>query len=138
MLILTVTQQAGLSVSYVDANGNNALVDGNPIWAVSDASVLEVIEGASPFEVTVRATGVTGTAQVSVTADADLGDGVREIIETLDVTVGPGEAVGANITTAAPEEQPAPADPVDAPADPAPVADPAAQPAADPVADPVA
>lgn len=135
MLILTPTQQSNLSVEYVDANGNLALVDGDPVWSVSDPTVAEIVPGPTPFEVTVRATGVTGTTQVSVIADADLGDGLNELIEVLDVTVGAGEAVNANITTAAPTEQEVVVeDPVaTAPAaDPAVVADPAVETPVDP------
>jgi hypothetical protein len=121
MLNLTVTQQSALTVAYVDAAGNPAIVDGDPVWSVTDPAIVELTAGATPFEIVARATGVIGTAQVSVTADADLGEGVRSLVTTLDVTVVAGEAVAGNISTAPAEEQPAPVDPAEAPTGPDPI-----------------
>ena len=44
------------------------------------------------------ASGETGTAQITATADADLGEGVRELITLLDVNVVAGEAVAGTIS----------------------------------------
>jgi hypothetical protein len=49
----------------------------------------------------------TGNVQVSATADADLGSGVRNIVTLLDVTVVGGEAVAGTITPVG-EPQPKP------------------------------
>jgi hypothetical protein len=43
------------------------------------------------------ATNDIGDVQVTATADADLGDGIREIITLLDLNVVSGEAVAGTI-----------------------------------------
>ena len=108
-MILTVDQQVAVNVVYRDADGNEARVDGDPVWTVADPTVAEFVPGATAFEGIVRALGPIGTTQVSVRADADLGDGVRELIGTLDIETVAGEAVVANVQAGQPEAQPEPA-----------------------------
>lgn len=112
-LTLTATQEAVVEVTYADRLGNPANVDGAPAWTVSNSSIVEVVATEDPNIFVIRATGTLGTSQVTVTADADLGDGVREILATEDITVVAAEAVNATIVFGAPREQPLP--------DPAPV-----------------
>jgi hypothetical protein len=91
-LILTDVQKVTLAVAFVSAKGNPAVVDGLPVWGTSDATVLSVVPAADGLSADVVAVGPLGTAQVSVTADADLGEGVRALVGTLDVTVIASEA----------------------------------------------
>ena len=49
---------------------------------------------------------LAGAAQVNVTADAQIGEGVTEITGVLDVEVKAGQAVALNIAAGAPEEKP--------------------------------
>lgn len=102
MLILTTDQEVALSIAYEDASGNAATVDGAPVWEVSDENLgtLEVSEDG--FSATLIAVGSTGTFQASVTADADLGEGVRSLVTVLDVEVVGGEAVVGIISTGSP------------------------------------
>lgn len=104
-LILTDVQKVGLSVSFVTAKGNPAAVDGLPVWSVSDATVLSVVPAADGLSADVVAVGPLGTSQVSVTADADLGEGVRALIGTLDVTVVASEAASIVINAGVPAAQ---------------------------------
>lgn len=102
-ILLTDLEKVFLSVAYTSAAGNPAAVEGLPVWASSNEGVvtLEVTEdGYSAYAVTV---GPVGTAQVSVSADADLGEGIRPLVATLDVTVIGSEAVFAGLITGAPE-----------------------------------
>ena len=101
-LILTDVQKVTLSVSFVDAKGNPATVDGAPVWSVSDANVLSVTAAADGLSADVLTVGPLGTAQVSVTADADLGEGVKSLVGTLDVQVVGSEAVAIAITAGVP------------------------------------
>lgn len=128
-MILTVEQQIPLAVAYADAAGNPAAVDGAPVWASSDASVIAIVAAADGFSAVAVTTGKIGTAQISVRADADRGEGFRELIGTYDIEVVAGEAVVANISAGAPEAKPAP-EPV---VEPAPV-EPAPEPPAEPTA----
>jgi hypothetical protein len=104
-LTLTDSQQCPVSVAFTDKKGNPALVEGAPVWASSDENVAKVTAAADGMSAVIVA-GNIGTAQISVTADADLGAGVTSLASVLDLTVMAGAAVAANITTGAPEEQP--------------------------------
>ena len=105
MLKLTNTQQAALSISAVDRKGRPAPVD-SIVFTSSDDTVARVIADVSdPSKALLQAVDA-GTAQINVTADADLGDGVSELHGTLDVTVVAGQAVALAINTGTPEEQP--------------------------------
>jgi uncharacterized protein YjdB len=105
MLKLTNTQQAALSISAVDRRNKPALVD-SVVWTSSDDTVATVTaDTADPMKATVKAIDA-GTAQINVSADADLGDGERPITGALDVTVVAGEAVALVIGTGTPTEQP--------------------------------
>lgn len=105
-LILTATQQVNLSVSFVDKAGNAAKVDGLPVWTSSDSNILTVTPSEGGLSAMVATVGPVGTAQVSVQADADLGEGVTALIGTLDVEVVAAQAVVAVLAAATPEEKP--------------------------------
>jgi hypothetical protein len=97
--------QVHLQVGYVDAAGNPATIDGDVAWSSSDPAVADVVvDAGDTTKVTVRAVGPTGQVQVTATADADLGEGVRQIITPLDVTIAAGEAVAGTISPVGPAE----------------------------------
>lgn len=104
-LILTDVQKVTFSVSFVTAKGNPAPVDGAPVWSVSDATVLSVIPAANGLSADVVAVGPLGLSQVSVTADADLGGGVKALVGTLDVQVVASEAASIVINAGVPTIQ---------------------------------
>lgn len=106
MLTLTDSQQVDLTVAFADKAGNPASVDGAPVWTSSDETVLTVAAGADGLSAVATATGKLGTAQVTVTADADLGSGTTSIAGTLDVTVLAGQAVAAVVSAGAPTDKP--------------------------------
>lgn len=87
-----------VTVSYVDAKGNAAQVDGNPVFESGDQSVFTVeVDPADPFKAKLVPAGL-GTAQLKVTADADMGGGVEEIVTLADITIIAGKAVAGNVT----------------------------------------
>jgi hypothetical protein len=90
--------QIGVKVSYVDAQGNPARVDGDVTWESSNIDIATVT-ATGPDAATVAATvgGTIGQLQITAKADADLGQGVRELITTMDVEVVAGEAVAGTI-----------------------------------------
>lgn len=106
MLILTDSQQVDLSVAFLDKANNPAPVDGTPTWSSSDETVVTLTVAADGLSATAVTTGTLGTAQVSVTADADLGEGTTAISGVLDITVQAGAAVVANINAGTPTEKP--------------------------------
>ena len=104
MLLLKDTEKCVLSIQAVDAKGNPAQLDGAPVFSVADEKLL-TITTSPDGRATIAAVGPVGTTQVSVTADADLGAGVKTIAATLDVQVIASEAVTLSISAATPEAQ---------------------------------
>lgn len=95
---LPADKQIKMKVSYVDANGNPAIVDGDVSWASSNTAIINaVVNPSNTFEAVVRPGTQIGQAQVTATADADLGSGVRQLVTLMDVTVVGGEAVAGVI-----------------------------------------
>ena len=104
--ILTDSQEVSASIAYVDKAGNPASVEGAPVWASSDDSVLTVLAAADGMSATASSTGKLGTAQLTVTADADLGAGVTSLTAMQDFEIIAGAAVAGNFTLGAPTEKP--------------------------------
>jgi hypothetical protein len=87
-----------VQISYVDAKGNPAAVDGPVAWTSSNEAVLTVEVDATDLTLaTVMPGDQLSQAQVVATADADLGEGVKQIVTTMDVTIVAGEAVSGTI-----------------------------------------
>ena len=102
-LILTDEQKVSLSIQPVTSAGNPAKVDGVPVWSVSDETVLTLTVAEDGLSAVATVTGTLGASQVSVKADADLGEGIKEIAAVLDVSVVASQAASLSITTATPE-----------------------------------
>jgi hypothetical protein len=100
MYTLPVGKEIAVQVSYVDQGGNTATVDGEVAWASSDPTIAAVtVNPSDTTQAAVAASGGTiGSAQITATADADLGTGVRELLTLLDLTVVAGEAVAGVIS----------------------------------------
>lgn len=103
MLILTDEQKCGLAVAFTTQAGNPATVDGVPAWSVSDATVLTLEVAPDGLSAVITTAGPLGTAQVSVSADADLGEGIETITGVLDVEVRAARAVTVGISAGTPE-----------------------------------
>lgn len=104
MQILTDTQQVTANCKPKTAAGAPARVDGVPQWSTSNPSVATVTPSTDGLSCVVKAAGI-GTSQIGVVADADLGEGVREITTLDDVEVKASEAVTIGIEWGVPEEQ---------------------------------
>jgi hypothetical protein len=100
MYTMPVNHHVAVKVSYVDAANNPAEVDGDVDWASSDETVA-VVQHPDPNDTTqvvIYSRDKIGSAQITATADADLGEGTRELITILDVGVVAGEAVAGTIS----------------------------------------
>jgi len=97
-MILTDVQKFTASIKPVDAKGNPAAVDGLPLWSASDPAILQITPASDGLSAEVLAVGPLGNAQVIVTADADLGEGVVGITGVLEVEVMASAAVALNVT----------------------------------------
>ena len=68
-------------------------------WDSSDETIIAVFtDSADHTKALVRPGGKIGQALVTANADVDLGEGVKELLTTMDVTVVAGEAVAGTIT----------------------------------------
>jgi hypothetical protein len=105
-ITITATQKftAG-PVSAVDAHGNPAQIDGAPAWSVSDTALLAVNVAADGLSADIQAVGALGHAQVVVSADADLGEGIETISGILEVEIVAGRAVSLTVPAGEPTEQ---------------------------------
>ena len=109
MYTLSVDNLVKMQVSYVDAGGNPAKVDGPVQWVSSDTNLVTVaVDSQDSTIVMVTPVGKLGQVQVTATADADLGSGVRSLITTSDIDVVAGEAVAGTIQPIGDQEPIAP------------------------------
>jgi len=103
---ITATQQVVATLTITDKKGNPAQVEGPPVWASSDETVLLVVPAADGLSAVLKGNTPGGPARASVTADADLGEGVSPIVGTTEsITVVAGTAVVVNLTLSDPTEQ---------------------------------
>lgn len=90
-------------VTWVDAHGNAAKVDGPTVWSSSVSTIATVAANTTDStKATVTLTGTMGDVQIKASADADLGTGTQTIVATGDVTVVAGAAVAGTITFQSP------------------------------------
>lgn len=103
-LTLTASQRCELNVAFVDKKGNAAPVQSID-WLVDNSELLQLLPSDVATNCPIVPKGPLGTANVTVKADADLGDGVTEIIGTLEVKIVAGQAVTVEIVPGTPTEQ---------------------------------
>jgi hypothetical protein len=101
-------QEFDRRVIFLDDQGDEAPTEGAPVWASSDSAAVNVISPPTnpasghvgdPDWVTIQALGAVGaSAVVSVTGDADLGEGVVPVVGTDDIQIVSGSATSASFT----------------------------------------
>lgn len=106
MADLGCTQQFRVSCLFQDRKGNPAQVQGVPEWLTDNSELLALFPAADGMSCLVRAVGPMGTARITLSADADLGTGVRPLIGTLEINITGGSATVVRLEAGAPEEQP--------------------------------
>lgn len=100
-ITLTNEQQVTVTLKPVTATGKVATLDGVPEWSVVSGQAT-VIPAANGLSAVVRSSDDPGTSQLLVTADADLGAGVVEISDTIQVTVEGARASALGLTVGTP------------------------------------
>ena len=86
-----------MQVSYVDGAGHPATVDGPVEWFTANEELATIeVDPDDPSIVKVIPVK-PGRTQVSARADADLGEGVRELLTVCDIMIVAGEAVAGSI-----------------------------------------
>ena len=91
-LVLQDDKQCVVSINPRSKAGNPAKVDGKPTWACDTEDIL-VVAADDGLSAVVQSTGKVAAGVVTVTADADLGEGVRAISGAFNVSVDAGQAV---------------------------------------------
>jgi hypothetical protein len=96
--VLPADKGIRVKVSWVDGHGNPAAVDGDVTWDASDTNIASIeVDSADTSQAWIGAVGQAGTCQINATADADLGEGRRELVCTMDLQIVSGEAVAGTI-----------------------------------------
>lgn len=102
-MLITITNEEKVEVTLAPttAAGNPASLDGVPVWTVvaGDATVEVAADGLSAFLVS-GAAGVN--SQITVSADADLGEGVVNIEDTIDLAVVSASASALGLVVGTP------------------------------------
>ena len=105
-LKLTTTQKVPAFLEPVDKFGNPAEVE-NIVWTSSDPSIIDfTFDTESKKSAWLVASGGTGSVQVTVTADATLGEGEKQLSAIVNIEVVPAEAVTLGVKFGTPEEKP--------------------------------
>lgn len=102
---LKVTQQVKLNVSFKDDKGNLAPVEGVPVWSATAPALVELLPAGDGKSCVVKPVGPVGDLQVQVNADADLGEGVKDIMGFMDLTLLAGEASVVELSAEEPTDQ---------------------------------
>jgi hypothetical protein len=94
-MIIKAGQFFSANLKATDKYGNAAVLDPEnpPVFVSSNPEVATVTTAADGMSAVVQSTGKTGTAQISVTADAVIGPEEKLIVGTLELEVLPGDAV---------------------------------------------
>ena len=107
MTTILVNTQRTVNAHFLTEDGKPALVDGVPAWTVSNPEVLELIPTSTGFSVKLRGLA-EGTCEVRAVADADRGEGIREVALTAIVRVMAPEATGGEFSFGESEPVPVP------------------------------
>jgi hypothetical protein len=107
LLRLETDQQARVTLVAKDRRGRPARVDGVPAWGVEPVDVVKVEASEDGMSATVVQVGDPGTtATLTVRADADLGEGMRELTGVLSVAIAEPEAVVVELSAEEPTDVP--------------------------------
>jgi len=102
---LSATQQVRVSAQFLDKHGNPAQVE-SCNWLTDNSDVLALTPSGDGLSCLVAARGPMGAARLTLSGDADMGEGVIPIIGTLDFEVTAGQASQVALEAGTPEEQP--------------------------------
>jgi len=100
MAEFNTSQECPVTLNITNAAGNPAQVQGAPVWASSDETVVTVTAAADGMSAMVSSVAPGGPARISVSADADLGQGVLTITGVSeDITIVEDPANLASVMT---------------------------------------
>ena len=97
MTFLKMDEQAAFVVEPVDSFGKVAPIDGMPSWALTNPALGELVVAEDGLTATFIPKEV-GEGEVQVKGDADMTDGVKEIIGSMPIQVSSAEAVSFRLS----------------------------------------
>ena len=111
MATLTTRQMVEATLSITKADGSPGDIEkGSVAWASSDETVVVAVPAADGMSAVINSVAPGGPVRFTVTADADLGAGVLNIIgvsEDITVTLDPRDAASViTITLGTPADKP--------------------------------
>lgn len=98
-------QEVPVSVRFLDDHGRVVAVDGVPTWEAGDTTIIDLAVEADGMSAVVKSRGPAGHTTVTVRADAQVGDGVREITGVLEVEVTESGAMTVEFTVGEPRDR---------------------------------
>ena len=107
MYNLPIDHTVKMQVSDVDSAGNPAQVDGEVEWFPANPEIAAIEVDPNDGTICKVMPVSIGRTQVSAKADADLGEGVRELLTICDIMIVAGEAVAGSIQPVG-EQEPIP------------------------------
>ena len=102
---LNTLQQVLVTINPVNRIGQPAPIDGQVVWESSDPSV-EITNTSDDGKTITLTARNPGASQITATFDADLGEGVRNILASGAVEVTLAEAVTGELAFGDPTDQP--------------------------------
>lgn len=97
-MFMKVEGVADLAVAFKDKKGNLAKVDGKPNWAMTPETLGTLVVAEDGMSAVFTAASDLASGSIQVKADADLGEGVKEIIGELAVELSALDAELVEIT----------------------------------------
>lgn len=101
---INTLQQFLVTIQPVDKKNNPAKVE-NIEWLTSNSDAIALEPAGDGLSCKVKAVGMPANVTVQVSADADLGDGVQQLVGTLAVEVTAAPAINIVLTPGPIEEQ---------------------------------
>jgi hypothetical protein len=101
MFLIAADGAIAAAIQPVDKFGNVAPVE-NVAWLVSPSEMASIAVGPDGMSAVVVPNGILGTFQISVSADAKIGDGVKPLVgmsEDIQVVAGEAATLKINLTT---------------------------------------
>lgn len=92
MAVFKAGEEKRAKLQIKDKFGNPAKVDGAPTWSALDPALASLEVDADGMGALVKSLGPMGESKVQVSADADLGEGVKPLLAEGDLEVIAGDA----------------------------------------------
>ena len=97
-IVLPAGKATTVTIHVFDKFDNPTKFQNVPVWASSNVVFASVTPDSSGYSAMIRSIGPMGAGQWSVRGDADLGDGVRELVIMDDISVVPGDPFRSSVS----------------------------------------